>query len=185
MTGSLTPKMSDIPKQPWYVKYFIYILITCGVLAATYSVGYLMPFEPFTFYSYTNLPDEVCPGEKVQVRYNAKVEDKWYYSVGDKQGSGYWLTESGMPFGSEPVDAEIQPYNDRNVVSPIIRIAPTGPGEYRIGADIAITGRMFYIVPVRQPKASNTVIQSEKTITVLPLTADRCAVRLLGKGVGQ
>lgn len=178
-TTSESPiSVSDITQQPWWMRYFIYIVGAAFVIMFMYIVGGLYPFHPWTFHDYILTEKEVCVGQPIPVKYDQTVTPGPYI-VGKIEGEGYLVTEDGKPLESYPVDQELPNRLERSVsTSPVERDAPTYTGRFYVGADLTVNGYVFGFVPNYQHEK----IQSSEMVTVLPASDPSCRTLPLEKG---
>jgi hypothetical protein len=160
-----------LKEQPWYVRFNAYGIALGIAVFMFVLVGFMMPFEPFKFYGWRNIPPTVCPLQPFDSSYMSKVS-AGPYTIGElEDGAALMLDEDGNVVDSweyEPIDLKPYPKTEKSSVA--VRSAPVVPGEYHFGLQGRVDGRMFFLVPTYQ----EIDYTGADAITVLPLDNKKC-----------
>lgn len=172
MVKEITPEV--VKRQPPALRYYIYIVTITVLFAVIYVIGALIPYEPFVFYGWEGIPTIKCQGELVDTNFTSEVRPGFYTVEGFTEGYGYWIDETGTPYGNSRIPAggiPLDPYEKTTIPSIVNRVTPPVAGEWRLGFDGVIEGRMFGFIQTRQ----EVHLESEQTVTVLDDDHPKCS----------
>lgn len=152
----------------------IYILAVClGILMAAFIItAGLVKFEPMKIYDWTNVPSVSCPLKKLHTSYISEIKSG-PYSIGRLQGDAFWEDSNGARYGGTPVDIKVAPKEKSETPSIVSRVTPPVAGDWKIGFEGTLKGKMFYIVSRYQTVEAI----SSKSIHVLPKDDPKCVRR--------
>ncbi len=158
----------------------VVILATFAVLAlAVITIAMLVfyPFAPFDITGQETIPDVVCPLDDVGARANATVEEGW--DLRELEIISRW--EPIRKGVGAPVDGGTatipEPGQELAATSqsPVIRIAPGAPGEYRLLSEAQVVGTFGEDnIFNGWPKVQVIEYQATNTLTVLPVDDKMC-----------
>jgi hypothetical protein len=135
-----------IGNAPWWFKVQLCILVA-SVLAVTIGfIGILVPYEPYKFYGWRDVPSEVCPGEELVTSTVSKVVGG-PYTIGEATGFAGVVNSNEVPVDTWDIAADVEPHPKQVQPSRVVRTAPDSRGHYKLTIDIDISGRMFGMVP--------------------------------------
>ena len=149
----------------WSIVPLVVVLAMVGVTVLT-----LLPFKPFTFYGYVDVPDEVCAGELMLLQVEREVAEG--YDVEEIRVTSQWLPvdDPKNPVTVNEATAPLSP-QPRNVTdSSSTRNAPPTPGDYYPAAELRVKGYLFGFFPRNQ----QTQTVGDKAVTVLPASTEGC-----------
>jgi hypothetical protein len=156
--------------QPWWFKLQIVgILLGALVIIIGFAGLLAVPFEPYKFYGWENVPAEVCPQEQLMTSTITEVEDG-PYTLDKAVGYVSIVNSNERAVDTWAVDAEVQPHPKQVEPSGVIRTAPIERGYYKLGLDITVDGYALGIVPRYQ----EIEIYSDKSFFVLSESASQC-----------
>ncbi len=135
-----------IGNAPWWFKMQLCILAVSVLCILIAFIGVLIPFEPYTFYGWKDIPEEVCPGEELYTSTISKVESG-HYTVGEVVGFAGVANSNGVPVDTWDISADVEPHPKQVQPSRVVRTAPEARGYYTLVFDVDVTGRMFGVVP--------------------------------------
>jgi hypothetical protein len=122
--------------------------VSClAVVALWFIAGHVITFKPFTLLGYTAIPPADCPNAplKLDVRYNL-IEPALVTAEGYRLRTNWVEDATGS-------DTELAPYSgtfeafergyNQVIESPHYRTAPPAPGEWRVYAEMVVTGSVL------------------------------------------
>ncbi len=156
------------------------VLSTFAVLALLIGLlaGLIFyPFAPFQISNFATSPNQVCPQANVAASANVSVESGWdlekltIESTWEPvKGNKGLAVGGGTVTIPNPTPALGKP-ND----SPVLRIAPAIPGEYKTHSEATMIGTFSKDSPAHGwPKIQIIEYDAENTLTVLSPTAPEC-----------
>lgn len=114
-------------------------------LAFALLACFVAPFTPYEFHGYANIPEKLCPGERVRFVQNYAVEEGWYYSVESLKISAYWVPEDDSlpPYPNGTSEVPLGPTAGlESEMTPIVRRVPPDPGLWTPRADVVVRGHV-------------------------------------------
>lgn len=156
------------------------VLAVFGVLAMTViilSSLVFYPFEPFSISGFETTPGTACPLENVGAAADITVEDGWdlrkltIVSTWEPVRKG-----AGLPVsGGIAVIPEPSPALGKTTNSPLLRVAPQTPGEYRLRSEADMVGTFGEDSPFHGwPKIQSLQYDAKNTLWVLPADSAKC-----------
>jgi hypothetical protein len=159
-----------IGNQPWWFKLQVAGIILGMFIIITGFLGlFLIPFEPYKFYSWQGIPNEVCPAAPISTSTVTEVEPG-LYTIGDAKGYAAIVNSNKVPVDTWAIDVDVRPHPKQVMPSGVIRTAPETRGAYKLSNKVTINGRTFGIVPRYQ----EIEVYSEKSFFVLSESAKQC-----------
>lgn len=157
-----------------------FVVGAMGVLALLSLAGFaflLWPWEGMEVYSFEPTKTEVCPMEVVGAERDYRIDpDADVYLV---EVEPLWIAVDvpGVRDGSvlrgpdaAYSEAETRP-GRRRITSAVLRIAPSQPGEWRLGSVTTVRATPY---PLPVTKVQELELESEKVVTVLPADDPAC-----------
>ncbi len=136
----------SIGNAPWWFKMQLVILTISVIGIITAFAGVLVPFEPYHFYGWKDIPSEVCPGDEILPTTVTKV-DAGPYTIGDIIGYAGIVNSNEVPVDTWDIEVDVDPYPKQSMPSRVIRTAPDNRGYYKLTFNSELHGKMFGIVP--------------------------------------
>lgn len=156
------------------------VLAVFGTLAfvvVLISTLVFYPFAPYNISEVRTIPDAVCPLEDVEVTASLQIESGWDLKTLEVESK--WEPVDGLRLvavsGGTATIPEPEPELARRFKSPILRVAPPVPGEYRLHSEAELLGTFGKNNPVHGwPKVQVVEYKAVNTLTVLPETDPAC-----------
>ena len=138
------------------------ILLPICIATVFFVIFLLIPYTPVKIYEKNILPAEVCPGENLEVVLDWEITDP----LNRLHIEYYWSLEGEEPasFGGTAQLNNVEVIPREVVKSPLQRVAPIEPGEWRLVTDYDAYGEQWGI-----PQRQDFQVQSDDVVYVKPL----------------
>lgn len=167
--------MTDAPRiLSRSTRAFIAIGVAVGAAVCLWLIAaYSIPFHPYTVHLYTVVPPTACPNVPVEVQVDSTVQHPWLgYANGYVIESSWVNVTSGQSIALPPYPGSFADNESgRNTgISPVLRIAPNMPGNWRLYSTITVKGRILLL-----PRDAIITYRSSDLFMALDADAKECA----------
>lgn len=130
--------MSKPDPYPTWAKYAAILVF---LIASFFSFSLAWPFQPYRYLEFLELPEQGCVNEGIVLEAEREIVKPAFGSLDRAMVRSYWYDENTQQLeaaGEVPIPIEETEFE--RITSPVLREAPSKPGEYSLYVETTVYG---------------------------------------------
>lgn len=131
------------------------------LIVSYFTISLALPFQPYKYLEFTSIPESACVNKGVQVEAEREIVDPAIGSIDRAEVASWWINSAtGITEDAGSVPIPIAPTEREVINSPILREAPSEPGDYYLYTETTVYGYVG-LVPRHSTIARTSAMTTE------------------------